>query len=304
MGTPGFAVPALEKLVEEGFDIPLVVTQQDKRKGRGKKLQATEVKARALELGLEVYQPESVNSEESLEKIKSINPDIIVVTAYGQILKEELLKLPKFGCINIHGSILPKYRGAAPINRAIMEGESETGITIMEMEKGLDTGDMLRKEAIEIGKEDDFETIHDKLSILGGNIIGDVLRSIEKGIVERVVQDDKKATYAEKIFKDTGIIDWNMEGRALENFIRGLRPWPTAYTKYQGKILKINRVEIIDRIEEGELGEVLEVSNNGVKVKGSNCTILIKEFQVPGKRMMKVEDYLRGNTFEEGLILG
>lgn len=304
MGTPDFAVPALEELDKAGFDIPLVVTQEDRRRGRGKKFHPTEVKAKALELGLEVFQPESINSDDSIKKLKEIDPDIIVVAAYGQILKKEILEMPKYGCINIHASLLPKYRGAAPINRAIMEGEKETGISIMQMAEGLDTGDILSVEKIDIEENDDSQIVHDKLALLGGKMVTRTIRDISSGEIEKVKQDDDKATYAEKIFRDTGLIDWNMKGQDLKNFIRGLKPWPGAYTLYEGKSLKIDEIEILDKKNDEELGKVIEVSEEGIAVNCSDSTILIKVFQFPGKRMMKAEDYLRGNEFDEGIVLG
>ena len=304
MGTPDFAVPALEELDKAGFDIPLVVTQEDRRRGRGKKFHPTEVKAKALELGLEVFQPESINSNDSIKKLKEIDPDIIVVAAYGQILKKEILEMPKYGCINIHASLLPKYRGAAPINRAIMEGEKETGISIMQMAEGLDTGDILSVEKIDIEENDDSQIVHDKLALLGGKMVTRTIRDISSGEIEKVKQDDDKATYAEKIFRDTGLIDWNMKGQDLKNFIRGLKPWPGAYTLYEGKSLKIDEIEILDKKNDEELGKVIEVSEEGIAVNCSDSTILIKVFQFPGKRMMKAEDYLRGNEFDEGIVLG
>lgn len=304
MGTPDFAVPALESLVKNDFDISLVVTPEDRKRGRGKKVYPTKVKEKALELNLEVFQPKNINSEESIEKLKEINPDIIIVTAYGQILKKEILELPKYGCINIHASLLPKYRGAAPINRAIMAGEEETGISIMQMEEGLDTGDVLSRASINIEKDDDSQIIHDELAELGGELIIETLKAIKLGNIEKTKQDEEKASYAEKIFRDTGLINWGMNGEELRNFVRGLKPWPGAYTLYNGEILKIDEVELKDKISEEELGKVIKVSEEGILVNGFDSSILIKVFQLPGRRMMKVEDYLRGNDFEEGIILG
>lgn len=304
MGTPDFAVPALEAIYKAGHDIPLVVTQEDRRRGRGKKLHPTEVKAKALELGLEVFQPESINDEKSITRLREINPDLIVVAAYGQILKREILDLPKYGCINIHASLLPKYRGAAPINRAIMDGEKETGISLMEMAEGLDTGDILKLGRLDILEDDDSESLHDKLSVLGSKMIVGLIEELEEGKIERVVQDDSRASYAEKIYKDTGLIDWTMKAVDLKNFIRALKPWPRAYTLYKGETLKIDSIDILNREASGSPGEVLKVSKEGIEVKVSDAVILIKVFQFPGKKMMTVEDYLRGNDFEEGIILG
>lgn len=304
MGTPDFAVPALEEIHRAGFDIPLVVTQEDRRRGRGKKFHPTEVKAKALELGLEVFQPKSINSPEAMEILRELEPDLIVVAAYGQILKKELLDLPKYGCVNIHASLLPKYRGAAPINRAIIEGEEETGISIMQMAEGLDTGDILKMDRIKIHEDDDSQIVHDRLADLGSKMIVGVLENIEELRENRLAQDDTRASYAEKIYRDTGLIDWKMKGQDLKNFIRGLKPWPGAYTFYEGRALKIDEIELLEKKSDDDLGKVLRVSEDGIEINGLDSTVLVKVFQFPGKKMMKVEDYLRGNDFEEGIILG
>ncbi len=304
MGTPDFAVEPLVSLYNSNHEIALVITQEDRRSGRGKKLNPTAVKKKALELNLEVFQPENINSLESIEKIREINPDIIIVTAYGQILKKEILELPRYGCLNIHASILPKYRGAAPINRAIMDGEIETGITIMEMEKGLDTGDMLMVEKVLIEDDWDSQTLHDKLSTIGAKLIVKTLEDIEKNVITKTPQDDSKASYAEKIFKDTGLIDWNMSGKDLANFIRGLKPWPGAYTFYNGSIFKIGEIELKEKQNCDIIGKVIDLSKEGILVNGIDSSILIKMVQIPGKKMMRVEDFLRGNEFDINTILG
>lgn len=303
MGTPEFAVPSLTELNKSGVDIPLVITQMDKRKGRGKKLQFTPVKEKALELALEVFQPMDINSLESVEKLRSIQPDLIVVVAYGQILCREILEIPKYGCINVHASLLPKYRGAAPINWAIINGELETGVTIMEMEEGLDTGDMIIKSSIPIKEDDDYISIHDKLSYLGGEILVEAIDEIVKGVAKKTPQDDSLSNYAPMIFKDAGKIDWNKDGEHIQNLVRGLKPWPSAYTDYCGQTIKIHKVRLEQDTVNGEIGEIIKVDNNGIYVKSKNNIVVIEEVQFPNKKKMNVKDYLAGNSIEVGIIL-
>lgn len=303
MGTPDFAVPTLESLANKGYSIDLVITQQDKRRGRGKKVQYTPVKEKAIELGLEVFQPENVNDEESIEKIKSLQPDFIVVVAYGQILKKEILDVPKYSCINVHASLLPKYRGAAPINWAIVDGEKETGVTIMEMEKGLDTGDMILWKSIPIDIDDDAQIIHDKLSDLGGATIVEALEGIKNGELSKVKQNHSLSSYASMLSKETGIINWNESGENIRNLVRGLKPWPCAYTKYKEDTVKIYSVDLVDRINSGQNGEIVRVDQEGIYVNSLDKIVVIKELQFPGKKKMLTKDFLRGNSIEEGIIL-
>lgn len=303
MGTPDFAVFPLEKLFEKKHNIPLVVSQEDKPKGRGKKLLPTPVKEKALELGLEVFQPQNINCEESIKKIGDIQPDFIVVAAYGQILREEILSIPKYGCINIHASLLPKYRGAAPINWVIINGESETGITIMKMGRGLDTGDILLKESIPITEEDDSVIIHDKLSNLGGNLIVKVLEGVKEGYIKPVEQDHSKATYASMIHKKMGRINWNKSGVEIVNLIRGLKPWPFAYTFYNDVNVKIHRAKVIDKFKDGVNGQIVKVTDEGVFVNTKDSCVVVEELQFPGKRKMQVSEFIKGNNLEVGIVL-
>lgn len=304
MGTPDFAVPSLVSLYENGYNISLVVTQMDKPKGRGKKVRPTPVKEKALELGLEVYQPDSVNSTESINRLSEISPDCIVVAAYGQILKKDILNLPQHNCINIHASLLPKYRGAAPINWAIINGEKETGITIMKMEEGLDTGDMLKFEAIPIEDEDDFESIHDKLSQLGGRLIVETLMDIEKGNIASIPQDDELSSYAPKISKETGKIDWNKNGNNIINLVRGLKPWPSAYMVYKGEKVKIHKAKRVEKFSQEDNGVIVKVSDSGIYVNCSDSSIVIEELQFPGKKKLSVSQYLKGNKIDSNIRLG
>ncbi|NLN14156.1 MAG: methionyl-tRNA formyltransferase [Tissierellia bacterium] len=302
-GTPAFAVPSLEKLHEKGFNISLVITQKDRPRGRGKKVQFTPVKEKALELGLEVYQPDNINSQESIERLKVIKPDFLVVVAYGQILRREVLDIPKFECINVHASLLPKYRGAAPINWAIINGEEETGVTIMKMEEGLDSGDMISKAKVTILDEDDAISIHDKLSQLGADLLVSTLLDIKENKAKYTPQDHEEASYAPMLHKDRGKIDWNMSAREIFNLVRGLKPWPGTFTFYEDSQLKIHRVAISDEDSKGEAGKIIRVTKDGVYVNTKDKVLVIEELQFPNKRPMKVREYLAGNSIEEGIVL-
>lgn len=303
MGTPEFAVPTLESIYNKGYDISLVITQEDKPKGRGKKFQYTPVKEKALAFGLEVYQPKNVNSLESIEKIKNLEPDFIIVAAYGQILKKEILSIPKYGCFNVHASLLPKYRGAAPINWSIINGDTETGISIMEMEEGLDTGDIVLTESIEIDESDDYITIHDKLSLLGGNLILEAMDQIVDGNAKFIKQDDSQSNYAPMIFRETGHIDWTLSGKKICNLVRGLKPWPVAYTIYNDEIVKIHKTKYIASKKSSNYGEILQVNKEGIFVTVSDGIIIIEELQFSGKKVLTVAQYLAGNQIVVGTVL-
>lgn len=303
MGTPEFAVSSLSELHNANHDIELVITQIDRPRGRGKKLQYTPVKEKALELNIEVYQPIDINSGESIHKLKEINPDLIVVVAYGQILNQEVLNLPKYGCINVHASLLPKYRGAAPINWAIINGEEKTGITIMEMERGLDTGDMIMKEAIPINEEDDYISLHDKLSLLGGEVLLEAIEEIVKSEYNKESQDSSLSNYAPMIFKTTGKIDWNKTATEIVNLVRGLKPWPTAYTDYKDQTIKIHKARVEEGEYSGEVGQIIKVSDDGIFIKTRSKILVVEEIQFPNKKKMLVKDYLTGNIIEENIIL-
>lgn len=302
-GTPEFAVPSLDRLYESGHDIKLVITQRDRPKGRGKKVQFTSVKERALKYDVEVFQPDNINSSDSIEKLREISPDFIVVAAFGQILKKEVLDIPKYGCINVHASLLPKYRGAAPINWAIINGEDETGITIMKMEQGLDTGDIISQGSIPITKDDDCESIHDKLALLGADLLIKTMEDIVDGKAIYTPQDDSLSSYSPMIFKETGKIDWNRKAEDIVNLIRGLKPWPIAYTRYRDETMKIHRASIVPNLSNGKPGEIVKVSNEGIYVSTINDSILIEELQFPNKRKMMVREYLAGNNIELGVVL-
>lgn len=303
MGTPDFAVPSLEALLTK-HEVVLVVTQPDKPKGRGKKMVPTPVKACALEHGIPVLQPEKVKEPEFVEQLRSYEPDLIAVTAFGQILSEPILEMPKYGCINVHGSLLPKYRGAAPMQWSIINGEKVTGITTMYMAKGLDSGDMLLKAEVEITDEDIFATIHDKMAVTGANLLLDTLDQLEAGTLERIPQDHDAATYAPMITKETGHIDWSKNRQDIINLIRGLNPVPAAYTIYEEEVLKIFGAVISDvQADDAANGEIVAVVKKGFVVKCGDGCLLITEVQARGGKRMMTDAYLRGHAMKEGILL-
>ncbi|MCI7656991.1 methionyl-tRNA formyltransferase [Anaerotignum sp.] len=303
MGTPDFAVPSLEALLTK-HEVVLVVTQPDKPKGRGKKMVPTPVKACALEHGIPVLQPEKVKEPEFVERLRSYEPDLIAVTAFGQILSEPILEMPKYGCINVHGSLLPKYRGAAPMQWSIIDGEKVTGITTMYMAKGLDSGDMLLKAEVEITDEDTFATIHDKMAVTGANLLLDTLDQLEAGTLERIPQDHDAATYAPMITKETGHIDWSKNRQDIINLIRGLNPVPAAYSIYEEEVLKIFGAVPSDVEADGAAnGEIVAVTKKGFVVKCGDGCLLITEVQARGGKRMMTDAYLRGHAMKEGILL-
>ncbi|MCI6056562.1 methionyl-tRNA formyltransferase [Anaerotignum sp.] len=303
MGTPDFAVPSLEALLTK-HEVVLVVTQPDKPKGRGKKMVPTPVKACALEHGIPVLQPEKVKEPEFVEQLRSYEPDLIAVTAFGQILSEPILEMPKYGCINVHGSLLPKYRGAAPMQWSIIDGEKVIGITTMYMAKGLDSGDMLLKAEVEITDEDTFATIHDKMAVTGANLLLDTLDQLEAGTLERIPQDHDAATYAPMITKETGHIDWSKNRQDIINLIRGLNPVPAAYTIYEEEVLKIFGASLSDvQANSAANGEIVAVVKKGFVVKCGDGCLLITEVQARGGKRMMTDAYLRGHAMKEGILL-
>jgi len=299
MGTPDFAVPTLEKIHTSKFEIPIVITQPDRKKGRGKNLQAPPIKEAAERLGLQIEQPQKV--KEVLELLKGISPDVIVVVAYGQLIPEEILNLPKYGCLNVHASLLPKYRGAAPIHWAVINGDDETGITIMQMDKGLDTGDMLAQGKIKININDTMGNIHDKLSVQGAELIVEVLNRLPGGI-EKVSQDDSLAVYAPKIQRDMEKIDWQKSAIDIHNLIRGLNPWPGAYTTLEEEDLKVWTSQIISL--EGinaSPGTIINIDQDcGIDIQAAQGVIRLVELQQPGKKRMAARDFLKGKTLQIG----
>ena len=304
MGTPDFAVGALESLVEAGHEVTAVVTQPDKPKGRGKEMQQTPVKECAIKHGIEVFQPVKIKTPEAVEVLKGYGADLFVVAAFGQILSKEILEMPKYGCVNIHASLLPKYRGAAPIQWAILDGEKETGVTIMQMNEGLDTGDMLTKVIVPIEDTDTGESLFDKLAEAGAKLLIETIPQIEAGTLQPEKQDDSLSTYARMIKKEMGLIDWKKEAVVLERLVRGMNSWPSAYTHFNGKTLKIWEagVEVSER--KAEPGTVVEVTKSSVKVQTGQDLLVLKQIQLEGKKRMDVAAFLLGYKVETGIILG
>lgn len=304
MGTPDFAATILKKLIEANHEIIGVVTQPDKQKGRGKAMSFPAVKEMALEHNLNVYQPIKVREPDFIDLVREMGPEVIVVAAFGQLLPKELLDIPKYGCINVHGSLLPKYRGAAPIQYSIIDGEEETGITIMYMDVGLDTGDMILQASIPIDKDETGGSLHDKMAILGGNLLVEALEKIKEGTASRIPQEDSKATHVKILNKAMGNIDFSKPAIEIERLIRGLNPWPSAYTYLGKKTLKLWKASVEAVNIDGKPGEVIEVRKDGLLVMTGRDALLIHELQLEGKKRLLTEEFLRGNNIEIGIILG
>ncbi|MBQ4238306.1 MAG: methionyl-tRNA formyltransferase [Ruminococcus sp.] len=294
MGTPDFAVPCLERLIEAGHEIAAVFSQPDKPRGRKMILTPPEVKACALKHGLTVYQPKSLRNDEAMELIKEIAPDCIVVAAYGKILPKAMLDLPKYGCINVHGSLLPKYRGSAPIQWSVINGEKETGVTIMQMAEGVDTGDMLYQKAIPIGIDDTAESMFEKLSDLGGEMIVEALDLLEEGKLTPIKQDETLATHAPMLNKEIAVIDWNKSALEVHNLVRGLYSWPIAQTTLHGKKLKIYRTAVGKG--SGEAGTV--ISTSPLTIACGEGAVVIEELQLEGKKRMDAKAFLIGHPLQ------
>lgn len=304
MGTPDFAVGALEKIIEAGHEVVLVVTQEDKPKGRGKEIQFTPVKECALKYDIEVYQPHRIKSEEGVAKLREYDADVFVVAAYGQILSKEILDMPKYGCVNIHASLLPKYRGAAPIQWSIIDGEKITGVTTQMMAEGIDTGDVLDVLEVEIAADETGGSLFDKLTQAGSTIILETLKKLEDGTVTRTPQDDSKSSYAKMLDKKLGDIDFTKSAMEIERLVRGLNPWPSAYTRYNGKTLKVWKSEVVDTEYDGQCGQIVDKTKKAIIVKTGKGALAITELQVEGKKRMTTEAYMCGASFDVGIILG
>ena len=303
MGTPDFAVHVLEALAASRHEIAAVVTQPDKPKGRGKNMQFSPVKEKAQELGIPVCQPVRVKEPEFVETLAAFAPDVIVVVAFGQILSKEILALPKYGCVNVHASLLPKYRGAAPIQWVILDGEEKTGITTMLMDEGLDTGDMLEKAQVDIAPDETGESLHDKLAAMGGPLILSTLDKLEDGSIIRTKQDDSKSCYAKMLTKQMGRMDFTKTAVVLERQIRGLNSWPSAYCTLGGKTMKVWRAEVEETESTGTPGCVLSADKRGIRVQTGQGVLCIKELQMEGKKRMDADAFLRGYPVETGMIL-
>lgn len=305
MGTPDFAVAPLEALIEAGHEVSAVVTQPDKQKGRGKEVQMTPVKACALRHGIPVFQPVKIKEAEAVKQLAEYSADIYVVAAFGQILSEEILHMPKFGCINIHASLLPAYRGAAPIQWVILNGEKQTGVTIMQMAKGIDTGDMFCKTVVPIDKKETGESLHDKLMEAGAKLIVDALAGIEKGELVPEKQNDALSSHAPMLTKSMGLIDWKKDAVVIERLVRGLNSWPSAYTFYQSKTLKIWEADVIEEASLGNKpGCIVEVKKDYFDVCTGKGLLRIRSLQLEGKKRMAVKDFLLGYEMKPGMMLG
>ncbi len=308
MGTPDFAVNTLEAIVKAGHEVLLVVTQPDKAKGRGKKMVITPVKEKALEYNLQVSQPERVREEAFMEELERLKPDVIVVAAFGQILPERILNIPRYGCINVHASLLPAYRGAAPIQWAVIDGLEETGITIMYMEKGLDTGDIICQSRVKLSPDETGGSLFDRLAVEGADLLVEALEQLQNGTAARRKQDDSKSSYAKMLSKDMGCLDFTQDAATLERLIRGLNPWPSAYTRVNGKNLKIYAAEVRreDEIagQKVAAGTVIAVDKKSFTVRCGKGALRILNLQLEGKKRMDTAAFLLGYDIHKGMMLG
>ena len=296
MGTPEFAVPSLRQLIADGHEIVCVLTQPDKPKNRGMKLMPSPVKVVAMEHQIEVYQPATLKSGEALERLSALKPELIVVAAYGKILPKEILDLPRLGCINVHSSLLPRYRGAAPINWAILNGETETGVTIMYMAEGLDTGDIISQRATAIDPDETVESLHDRLALLGAELLGETVAAIGAGTAQRVPQNDAESCYAPMLSRQLSPIDFSRSAHEIHNQVRGLIHWPATTMEIKGQTFKIFAVEETGMDSTQGAGTLLGADKQGINVVcGDGKVLRILELQAPGKKRMRAVDYLRGH---------
>ena len=303
MGTPDFAVPSLKELIEK-YNVKAVFTQPDRPKGRGKKLAISPVKEAALEYNIEVFQPVKLKDErDMIEALKKMKPDFIIVVAFGQILTKEVLDIPKYGCINLHGSILPMYRGAAPINWAIIKGEKTSGNTTMLMDEGLDTGDILLKDQVEISEEITAGELYDILKERGTDLLINTIDLIVKGEIKPKKQGEE-TFYAKMLDKKIAIIDWKETADNIHNLIRGLNPWPVAYTEYMGQQMKIYETKVLDEDSNKEAGTIIDVTKEGIKVACKSGVLLVKKIQFPNGKPLTIEQYINGHKVEKNEILG
>ena len=304
MGTPDFAVPTLEALIQGPDEIIAIVTQPDRPKGRGRKLVAPPVKLLAEKYGIDRYQPTSIKTPEFLTTLRSYDPDIIVVAAYGKILPESILELPRHGCINVHGSLLPRHRGAAPIQWALIKGDPEIGVTIMQMDKGMDTGDILLKASLIPEPGETAGTLFPKIAKLGSNTLMDTLDMLAQGGLAMIKQDDSEATEAPMLKKSDGLIDWRKSAAEIDGLIRGLDPWPTAYTYLDDKKLQLFRPEVFHQSTSRQPGTLLRADREGLLIATGVSCLLIRDIKMEGKRRMSVADLLNGWPLELGCVFG
>jgi methionyl-tRNA formyltransferase len=302
MGTPEFALPTFQGLLEAGVNLCGVFTQPDRPRGRGKVLAPPPVKELALKFKLPVFQPEKLRDPEAVEQLRILKPDLIVVVAYGQILPKSVLEIPRYGCINVHASLLPRYRGAAPINKAIVDGEQVAGVTTMLMDVGLDTGDMLIKRATEIGDEETAGELHNRLALLGREAMEETLRRLCDGTLRPEPQDDAQSNYAPMMKKEDGRIDWSRSATVIHNLVRGLTPWPGAFTLWDGQMLKLGRT-LAEEGPAAEPGTVLSADADGVCIACGEGVLRVRELQLAGKKKLPASDFLRGASLSAGARL-
>lgn len=309
MGTPDFSVNTLQCLIDSEHQVVGVVTQPDKPKGRGGKMQPTPVKELAMEAGIEVYQPERIKGSDFIEVLRELKPDVIVVVAFGQILPKDVLDLPKYGCINVHASLLPKLRGAAPIQWSVIQGDKISGVTIQQMNEGIDTGDILLVKEYELDPKETGGSLFDKLAEFGGPLTLEVLKMAEEGRLTPVPQDHDAHTYAKMLSKETGRIDFTKSAQEIERLIRGLNPWPSAFTFFQGKMMKIWDADVVpeeeiqkNEVSEGEPGSIIFVSKKAMWVQTGQGVLGINELQLAGKKRMPTDAFLRGFSIEQGAM--
>ena len=308
MGTPDFAVGTLDALVEAGHRITLVVTQPDKPRGRGHAMQYPAVKEAAVRHGLPVFQPRKIREDEAVRVLEETEADVMVVVAFGQLIPKKILTMKKYGCINVHGSLLPKYRGAAPIQWAVINGEKESGVTTMQMDEGLDTGAMLLKTVIPLEEKETGGSLFDKLSKAGAELCVETLRQLEAGTIVPREQGESPTAYASMLTRDMGVIDWTKSAVSIERLIRGLNPWPSAYTRLNQKVLKIWEGEVLSSdvtdVLRGRCGEILEVTKDALIVQTGEGLLAVREVQLEGRKRMEAGAFLRGCSVEPGTVLG
>lgn len=309
MGTPDFAVETLKAVVNAGHEVAAVVTQPDKPKGRKAAVSMPAVKEAALSLSLPVIQPVRAADEDFIEKLREINPDVIVVVAFGQLLPKDILKLPKYGCVNVHASLLPKYRGASPVQWAVIDGCEYSGVTTMLMDEGLDTGNILLSEKVRLDKKETGGSLFDRLSLVGAGLLVKTLKALEEGSVVPVKQEAQNATYVKMLNKAFGNIDFNQPAEKIERLVRGLNPWPSAYTHINGKMLKIWNADVCPQppekaVNEALPGTVVYSDDKTFIVQCKDKGLEIKELQLEGKKRMSTQDFLRGYKVETGTVLG
>lgn len=302
-GTPSFAIPTLEGLLKGPHKVVGVVTQPDREKGRGRKVVISPVKELALQHGLNPLQPEQAKEEGFQKALKGLQPDLIVVVAYGQILPKPVLKMPKYGAVNVHASLLPRYRGAAPIAWAILKGEKVTGVTTMVMDAGMDTGDILFQAEVPINEEDTCQTLHDRLASLGAGLLIETLEKMKEGNIRPIPQDHSKATFAPPLKKEDGYIDWKKEAGEIDRQVRAFDPWPGAFTKWNDRLLRIYKGGIRERAPTGKAGTVVWVGSDFIEVETEKDAYLIKEVQLEGRKRMRVREFLLGHPIPVGAVL-